>query len=288
MKLVQKILSHGLLIAFVVAAFFLYTNRADLFPQWFAKSETSPVKMAAGEKPVVPPAHSVSRPKPEKVISKQPVAAPEPQPAATNESAGQDTAAPAAESGAGTQAEPPAEAEPVTAAADSGADAGEAVTAAPEQQQPSPATPAAQNPSEEPVPVAPARETDAAAETPAAPQPPAGETPPQQAEDARRQLQQQLEQARVLYWRKDMRGAELIYASLTQAHPQDPDVWGEAGNFYYSLQQREQAAEAYSRAIDLLLQQGEQQRAGQLLGVMHELDEDKARTLEMQLQQSGG
>lgn len=37
MKLVQKVLSHGLLIAFIVAAFFIYTNRMDLFPQWFAK-----------------------------------------------------------------------------------------------------------------------------------------------------------------------------------------------------------------------------------------------------------
>ena len=35
MKLIQKILSHGLLIAFFVAVFFLYLYRADLFPQWF-------------------------------------------------------------------------------------------------------------------------------------------------------------------------------------------------------------------------------------------------------------
>ena len=39
MKLIQKILSHGLLIAFVVGAFFAYTNRAELFPQWFGKKE---------------------------------------------------------------------------------------------------------------------------------------------------------------------------------------------------------------------------------------------------------
>jgi len=111
---------------------------------------------------------------------------------------------------------------------------------------------------------------------------------PQPAADDSAQLQQQLAQARVLFWRKDTGGAALIYSSLTQAHPLNPDVWGEAGNFYYSLQQREQAADAYAHAIDLLLQQGEQQRAGQLLGVMHQLDEDKARALETQLQQSGG
>ncbi len=38
MKVVQKILSHGLLITFFVAIFFLYLYRGALFPQWFGAS----------------------------------------------------------------------------------------------------------------------------------------------------------------------------------------------------------------------------------------------------------
>ncbi|MCO6411850.1 MAG: hypothetical protein J5I92_03815 [Thiogranum sp.] len=41
MKLVQKILSHGLLIAFFVAVFFLYLYRQSLFPQWFGTESQS-------------------------------------------------------------------------------------------------------------------------------------------------------------------------------------------------------------------------------------------------------
>lgn len=41
MKLVQKILSHGLLIAFFIAVFFLYLYRQSLFPQWFGTESQS-------------------------------------------------------------------------------------------------------------------------------------------------------------------------------------------------------------------------------------------------------
>ena len=39
MRLFQKILSHGLLIGFFGAVFFLYLYRVDLFPQWFGSVE---------------------------------------------------------------------------------------------------------------------------------------------------------------------------------------------------------------------------------------------------------
>jgi Flp pilus assembly protein TadD len=125
-----------------------------------------------------------------------------------------------------------------------------------------------------------------AAQAPAAAAP--QQTPPaaasqQTPED--KQLQAQLEQARALYWRRDMRGAALVYQSLSQAHPQNPDVWGEAGNFYFNLQQREQAANAYYHAAELLIQQGQQRRARQLLDVIYRLDKDKASALEARLQQ---
>ncbi|MFQ5644190.1 MAG: hypothetical protein ACE5FQ_10910, partial [Thiogranum sp.] len=64
MKLVQKILSHGLLIAFIVAAFFIYMNRVDLFPQWFAKPAPATVSPSQAT-PDSPAAATVEAPVPE-------------------------------------------------------------------------------------------------------------------------------------------------------------------------------------------------------------------------------
>lgn len=278
MKLVQKILSHGLLIAFVVAAFFLVTNRAELFPQWFGETGT-PVAVAANEPST--PAKDVSRPKPEKVISKQPVAPVEPPAPAAH-----DGAAPEAETDGGTGTETAPQVQPGASAPAGVTTQADAVVQAPPGQA-SDATPSVQAPSEAPVAAVETARATTVAETPPAATP-SGDTTPPEAADNDALLQQQLAQARSLYWSKDTRGAELIYQSLSQAHPENPDVWGEAGNFYYSLQQREQAADAYARAFDLLIQQGQQERAGQLLGVMHQLDEEKARVLEMKLQQPDG
>lgn len=128
----------------------------------------------------------------------------------------------------------------------------------------------------------------AVAYRPVSPAPAGATAPPQTTTTPGQALQQQLEQARVLYWRKDMSAAATAYQSLSQTYPDNADIWGEAGNFYLNMQQREQAADAYSHAVDLLMQQGQQQRARQLLDVMYRLDEDKARALETRLQQSGG
>ena len=57
MKMLQKILSHGLLIAVIVAAFFMYTNRAELLPNWFGKDKTAQadqVDKRAAVQPVEP------------------------------------------------------------------------------------------------------------------------------------------------------------------------------------------------------------------------------------------
>ena len=80
MKLVQKILSHGLFIAVIVVAFLIYTKRADLFPQWFGASHATAANSTgdrlAAAKPdtgALPPAHTVTRPLPEKTLSKKQV-----------------------------------------------------------------------------------------------------------------------------------------------------------------------------------------------------------------------
>ena len=428
MKLVQKILSHGLFIAVIVAAFLVYTKRADLFPQWFGASHTAAGRSTsdklAAAKPdtgALPPAHSVTRPLPEKTLIKKEVVPPVPEkltPAGTEEApveqqqpAGSDSVAPApgepaeqsstdaAPAGAGTassaagsemaaeqtasgdasappifrplddeqQAEKPeasidvaapagtgqaaaqnaepAAAEPGQQAPQEQAAQGEQTTQEqaaqetaaqeqaaqeqaaqeqaaqepPAQEQPAQEQPAQEQPTQEqPAQEQPAQEQaaqeqatqeqatqeqatqeppaqtqmatatpTASAAAPAAASGAASESGPQtNPEDAR--LQQQLERAREFYWQRDLRGAASAYQSLGEAYPENAEVWGEIGNFYFSLRRGEQAGAAYSHAIELLMQNNDPVRARQLLGVLFRLDARKARELETRLQQAGG
>lgn len=359
MKLVQKILSHGLLIAFVVAAFFAYTNRAGLFPQWFGKSAKMEQQAAAEKSDVVvaqaPAERKVTRPLPEKTISKIPVAPAD------------ETTTPGIAPGSGDEpvAPAPADVTPATPLPDESVDdetsrqeaapgpataempipaAPEAVTEAAAAQEAQPATtaPAVATPAIEPaatagvqtteatpapapvaapettlttqqaeaVPSAPAAATEtgtAPAEAPvstapeSAPRPTAAATDVAAVQPAGGQqqvlpeqqpatvptaapLEQRLEAARQLYWQRDVRAAAAAYQALGETHPQNPDVWGEIGNFYFSLHQREPAGEAYARCIELLIDQGEPARARQLLNILHRLDEPRARELETRIQ----
>jgi hypothetical protein len=468
MKLVQKILSHGLLIAFIVAAFFLVTNRAELFPQWFAKSQASAGKAVSERQPDTaaeqPAARTVTRPLPEKtLIKREGAAVPQVAPAG-DEASGGETAAPLASMSAADTpvAEAPAPAAEITPpVAEAPAPAAEitppvaeapapaAGTTPPVVEAPAPVAGIAPPVAEAPAPVAeiappvaeapapaaeitppvaeapaPAAEiTPPVAEAPApaaeitppvaeAPAPIAGITPPvaeapapaaeitppvaeitppvaeapasaefgpagettgtgsvtawqrrepgasaepptyrpldeakpaeakpaeaaqeppatetvaapaaqQAAEPAASaqtttpeaaaatavpqttvaaaaqaggsasdaQLERRLEEVRALFWRRDLSAATTAYQSLGQAYPENAEVWGEIGNFYYSLREAKAATAAYTRAIELLVQQGDQPRARQLLGVVYRLDAAAARKLEMRLQQAGG
>jgi len=410
MKLVQKILSHGLFIAVIVVAFLVYTKRAELFPQWFgashataARSTGDKVASAGADVGTLPPARTVTRPMPEKTLIKKEVspavtapekagpretfpgkeptapgqqqpagsdsAAPVPsepaeQPAADTAPAGADAASgaagsetaseqtasddtsaapvfrpldeaqPAPEHAAPTdapasaapvfrplddaqQAQKPGASADVSAPAETAAQKSEPVAAEPQQQ-------AAQEPAAQQEQAAqtqsaqePAAQQEQAARTqsaqeeptaqqqqaakaqaataamprtraePATESPAASEPEPQMnAEDAR--LQQQLGQARELYWSRDLRGAAAAYHSLGEAYPDNAEVWGEIGNFYYSLRRSGQAGAAYSHAIELLMQNNDPVRARQLLAVLFRLDARKARELESRLQQAGG
>lgn len=345
MKLLQKILSHGLLIAFLVAVFFLYQERAGLFPQWFGKSAqhaSAPVK--AVEKtpapaPVEPKsvatetapvaAQNVGRTTPAEAegVKETPVAA----------VPGNDV--PAAEAVTATQEPPTASAEttaavidrpaPVfrpldeeqtestpaagteTVAADAGVDVSRPAT---EQSEPEPGTAAVE---QQPVPVAepaitappmpepvatkapvvtpPVTEMQAANTVtsppdiePAAVEPAAtaaSDTAPAAADPV---FQSRLEQARSLFWQRKPRAALQAYRGLTADYPNSAQAWGELGNLYFNLRQAPAAANAYARAIDLLIAQGEFMRAHQLLGVMYRLDARQARQLESRLRQTDG
>jgi len=354
MKVVQKILSHGLLIAFMVAAFFIVTNRAELFPQWFAKLQASSSKAVSEQPaaPAVPPARTVTRPLPEKTVIKREGAAVEQAAPPGDESGSGETASPlatapgaelhpdestapapaagtpapaetlpsAAEPAAPATAAPvPAETPPASEAVDETGEAG-GVTAwqhpgASAGSEPSRYRPlTSPNPAdvEQPagvdtpaqVAAEPAAEPAAGTATPegaATPEPSSVAAPTQPAETAvtgttvgpqitasDAQLEQELKEVRGLYWRRDLSGAAAGYQSISKAYPDNADVWGEMGNFYYTLRQTGAATAAYSRAIELLMQQGDESRARQLLDVLYRLDASAARKLEMRLQHTGG
>jgi tetratricopeptide (TPR) repeat protein len=99
-------------------------------------------------------------------------------------------------------------------------------------------------------------------------------------------VQQKLEEARQLYWQKNVGAATEAYEALGREYPNDANIWGEIGNFYYSVQQTESAGTAYYRTVSLLIDKGDTQKARQLLGVLYELDANRGRELEARLQQT--
>ncbi|GEM_PF-1694771 len=95
-----------------------------------------------------------------------------------------------------------------------------------------------------------------------------------------------LQKARQFFWQRNIQAAEAAYRELGDSYPENPDVWGEIGDFYFNLQQREPAAYAYSRCIELLIRQDKHERAQQMLDILYRLDAPRARELALQLQQA--
>ncbi len=307
MKMLQKILSHGLLIAVIVAAFFIYTNRAELLPNWFGKTETAEVEQV-GEPRTLEPTRTTVIP-----LS--------PEPGASTETAGETTAA-SVESAQVAPKESVADdnyrpLEPAKPQAVPGVKWGEAPAPAASEYRPlqnevtdAPSVAAEETDagvSETPVETAQAagevvepnvaEQKPVAAEQPVAEQPAAEQPASPEATDvaalhtsgsepARKPLRHQLDEARQLYWQRDVGAATQAYEALGRDNPRNADVWGEIGNFYYSIQQPQSAGTAYYRTVSLLIDEGETQKARQLLGILYELDADRGRELDARLQQS--
>jgi hypothetical protein len=319
MKIIQKILSHGLLIAFFVAVFFIYLYRGELFPQWFGKqaqTEVTPSPSTATQ----PPVASAEEPQPAQVAGiddeiqsvapglTEPVVEAVEQPIATQPSS---AAAPVAASApAQTEAMtdvPAAGEQPAEQTADA-ATAAQYRPVGPEEASKetyNPVVPRVDDagvaqyrpagPDEvskqtyNPVAEAPASVTTAPEYRPlkAKKTAPPGATAAVPAAASESDFQSQLEQARQHYWRRDMPAAEQGYRRLTESHPERAEVWGELGNLFFSQREMVQATDAYYRAIELLIERGDAERARQLLGAMYQLDAEKAKELETRLRQAG-
>lgn len=298
MKIVQKVFSHGLLIAFFVAVFFIYLYRGDLFPQWFdkqAQTEVTPAPSAAAQSPVV----STEEPQPAQASGTDDegrAVAPgstEPDVEAVEQPIVTESLSAAAPTAAAAQAEampevPAALEQPAAQTADA-ATADQYRPVGPEEALKETYNPVAEVPAS--VITAPEYRPLAAEKT--APQDATAEPakPAAVSADAgaagESDFQSQLEQARQHYWGHDMPAAEQAYRRLSESHPERAEVWGELGNLYFSQREMVQATDAYYRAIELLIEQGGAERARQLLGAMYQLDAEKAKDLETRLRQAG-
>ena len=296
MKIVQKILSHGLLIAFFVAVFFIYLYRGELFPQWFdqqAQTEAAPATASTSPEPVAEQPRSAQSSVPDdeaqlaQAVPAEPVAVADEQPPTEPLAGAAPEAAPAT---APSEARTADVSEAAQRPAEAPAQTADTVTAdqyrplGAEDAEKQPFNPAAEVPDSvvaapeyRPLKAKKSAPHDAASEP--------GKAVARPADEA--DFQSQLETARQHYWRRDMRAAEQAYRRLSESHPQRAEVWGELGNLYYSQREMVQATDVYYRAIELLIEQGDTERARQMLGAMYQLDTDKARELEARLGQGG-
>jgi len=292
MKLVQKVLSHGLLIAFFVAVFFTYMNRVKLFPQWFAKPAPATTEHSGvmAESPATA-ASQVPRPdeggntediapaKPDAVVAESVSETPAAAPGDNQAQVSAEIAQPAVEpQGHASDASEPVfrpmpETEPVEAAEsvsenEAGSQQADVVSA----------------PMEEAV-AATEEETVASTEQVVTEQ---GAAAGRQDSAAADDFQGRLEQARAYFWQRDMRTALQTYQSLAESYPERAEVWGELGNLYFIIRRASDAMNAYAHAAELLIEQGDAEGARELLNVMYRLDAKRASQIEMRLRQTGG
>lgn len=279
MKLVQKILSHGLLIAFFVAAFFIYMNRMELFPQWFAKSsppasadrsQTKTERPATATTPVSRPDTVVSEP--DAVVLKQDAVTAKPA----------DEAAPVSIPGDDTVQAGTEDVQPDDIQRDSAKSDSEPVFRPLTEKDPVKVTEPGSGNEAEPPP----------AEVVSAPPDEVGKkgeqavTDPDTAEAS--DFQARLEQARAYFWQRDIRAALQAYQGLAESYPARAEVWGELGNLYFNVRRTSEAMDSYAQAVELLTEQGDAERARALLDVMYRLDARRASQFEMRLRQTGG
>ncbi len=270
MKFIQRMLSHGLLIAIVVVAGLAYWYRADLFPERFG-----PQARTVAGKPVTEA--------PPEALSDDPITT-DSMPVIAAQAESEAKAKIGNQEATVTVPMAPADLPPMQDAAEpqfrplegddsyQQADDGELPPLTTDRNAVTELVPA--------VPPLSSVETPAAAEpeynTPVSTSP---EMPGVQQASGEPPMQA----AREAFWQHDFTAAEDYYLQLAKQEPGNPDAYGELGNLYYQQGQWQQAADAYSKAAQRLLDQGDTYTAQHLLRVLWNLDQDQARQLEAML-----
>lgn len=90
--------------------------------------------------------------------------------------------------------------------------------------------------------------------------------------------------AREVYWSGDLAGAEARLTALAESHPDNADLQGELGNFYFTQRNYPAAATAFLRAGEILVSEGRYAQAAALLPVLGQIDYEKAQLLAQKLQ----
>ena len=307
MKVVQKVLSHGLLITFFIAVFLIYFYRVQLFPQWFSaepSAETVKESASVTTAPATPAA--------------DPVVMQDAVPEVTTDASGLSSSG--TETGIAVQGEPAARPLDRTFPQETPASTENTAVAEPEpdryrpvEDMPAVAEPAQRSSDEPPAQedvhadmndeifrplatdrnVEESRQTTSAGKQPEVPMADARvpDTAAPVQEDAvpggNQTLEEQLAAARVLFWNQEMDNAEKAYSGITVAYPENADAWGELGNVYVKLGRWSDAAGAFFKAANLLIDQGQSQRAANMLRVLYGLDAERGGELEERLKENG-
>ena len=91
--------------------------------------------------------------------------------------------------------------------------------------------------------------------------------------------QEMLGEARVAFQGGDFNKSVSLYQALGELNPGDPNIFGELGNVFYSQGKWKQAGEAYYEAASLLLDQGHTGQVQYLYRVIQGLDQESAEKL---------
>ena len=250
MKLLQRILSRGLLISVAILAAIAFHFRATLFPQWFgAGAETQQTAKAGTATPPPVATDSVS------TIPEQSAAPSNPAPAPMRATGNPDLPPLIEDVPARNSAE------------DQSADQSSTVMA----------MDSAQGSSAPNTTAVDATAVDATAiDTATVPLiPPAN-------------VSGQIAAAREAYWQQDFESAERLYREAAVMDTHDADALGELGNIYYTQGRWNDAAEAYAGAVERLLGSGQQQRAAYLMTVLDGLDPARAQAFRTSAIHEGG
>lgn len=97
--------------------------------------------------------------------------------------------------------------------------------------------------------------------------------------DGGAQKKSALEAARKTFWEGDRHAAEAAYLGLAQQYPDDADMQGETGNFYFSQRKYRQAAEYFHKAGELLIEKRDWNRLRPVINVLQGIAPDLAADL---------
>lgn len=103
--------------------------------------------------------------------------------------------------------------------------------------------------------------------------------------DLDQQVRNELIQAREAFWHRDLAKAEQLYGDLAGKQSDNPDIWGELGNVYLAQNKVKEAADAYYKAAEILIEEGRLRQVGQLMGVIQMAEPAKAQALDQKIRE---